>query len=80
MTELNFGDMPVKAFQMILEFMDFSDMTPQQILSLRLVSRSVDECMYDMWLRKSSQLFEQEQKLQKLKFEYNPEGLEKQYF
>ena len=74
MTKLNFGSIPVKPFRLIFEFIDFSDMTTKQILALRLVSRSVDDCMYDMWLRKSTQISEKEASLKKLKFEYNPEG------
>ena len=80
MTQMNFGSMPVEAFRLIYEFIDYSELTPKQILSMRLVSRSVDECMYELWLRKTSQLCEKEKILKKEKFEYEPEGLEKELF
>ena len=54
MSDITFGKIPTKAFLMVIEFVDFLELTPKQILSLRLISKSVDECLYEMWYRKIS--------------------------
>ena len=79
MSRLTFGRMPKTAFSLILELLDFSELEPSYILSLRLISKSVDECMYEIWYSKTNQLWAKEAKLRNQKIEYISEGKEREF-
>lgn len=77
---MKFGGLSVKAFDLVLEYMNFAGMTQKEILNLRRVNKSFDEEMYELMQRKSGQLDELKFILSEQKASFEPEGKEVAYF
>ena len=55
---MKFGGLPTKAFDLIFEYINVVDMSPKEILQLRLVNKSFDEEIYETLQRKTGQVDE----------------------